>query len=169
LGDYFQSIVDVEADAEEADELADAVLGWLLDTEVVPSTDCVSYNEVSNEGLVVVTRRHVFYSMTGEDAITCPHCGHMTTLDCDADGRPIGVWQDLLDTIGVWYDGGRGNRPCPNCDNSVELNDWSWSPPWGFGYLGFTFWNWGELLSPQFKAEVSRRLGHRTVHPYGKL
>jgi hypothetical protein len=169
LGDYFQTIADVEADAEEADELADAVVSWLLETGVVLSADCVSRNEVTTEGLVVLTGRNVFYSMTGENEITCPHCGQVTASDCDDDDRPIGVWQDLLDTIGVWYDGRRGDRPCPSCDNSVELNDWIWSPPWGFGYLGFTFWNWGEPLRPQFKAEVSHRLGHRTVYPHGKL
>jgi hypothetical protein len=169
LGAHFQTIVDVEAGAGEADELADAVLDWLFETGIVPSPGCVSRNEVSTEGLVVVTRRHVFYSMTGEDEITCPHCGQMTSLDCDDDGRPVGVWQELLDTIGEWHDGGRGDRPCPSCGNSVGLNDWTWSPPWGFGHLGFTFWNWDKLLSSQLKADVSRLLGHRTVHPYGKL
>jgi hypothetical protein len=64
LGAYFQAIVDVEAGAEEADEAAEAILAWLLETGVVPSMDCVSRNAGSTEGLVIVTRRHVFYSMT---------------------------------------------------------------------------------------------------------
>jgi hypothetical protein len=168
LSSNFQTIVDVEAKAEEADELADAILAWLVETGVIPSLDCVSRNEVSTEGLVVITRRHVFFSLIGEDEITCPHCGHAMPVECDAQGFAIGMWQELFTTIGEWYDGGRGDRPCPRCAKSVELNDWIWSPPWGFGCLGFEFWNW-DLLSPEFKAEVSRRLGHRTVHPYGRL
>ena len=165
----FQTIVDVEVGAGEADESADAILAWLLETGVVPSMDCVSRNEVRTEGLVVITRRHVFYSMTGEDQVACPHCGHVTAMEYDGDGLPVGLWQEMLETIGVWYDGGPGERACPRCGRSVGLNDWDWAPPWGFGCLGFTFWDWGTQLSPEFKAEMSRRLGHRTVYPYGRL
>jgi hypothetical protein len=50
----------------------------------------------------------------------------------------------------------------------MGLNDWRWQPPWGFGYLGFEFWNWPPL-SQGFIAEVGRRLGHRTVLVAGKL
>jgi hypothetical protein len=51
----------------------------------------------------------------------------------------------------------------------VDVNDRTWSPPRGFNHLGFTFWNWAQTLSPLAEAEVARRLGHRTGHPYGKL
>jgi hypothetical protein len=56
----------------------------------------------------------------------------------------------------------------PQCRQAVGLNDWIWHPPWGFGCLGFTFWNWPELR-PQFVADVSRRLDHRVVRAHGKL
>jgi hypothetical protein len=112
-------------------------------------------------GVQVITGRTVFFSM-GADQVSCPHCGQVTTLD----GTP--EWQELSNTIGVWYDGGSGEQPCRGCGRTVGLNDWTWSPPWGFGHFGLEFWNWPEL-SPRFLAEVSHRLGHRTVYPCGKM
>jgi hypothetical protein len=63
---------------------------------------------------------------------------------------------------------GPDRNQCPHCGHSVGLNDWTWSPPWGFGYLGITFWNWPPVKS-EFLAEIGDRLGHRTVHPCGKM
>jgi hypothetical protein len=158
LSARFQTIVDVEATAEEADELADVVLAWLVETGFIPSLHGVTRNEVSTEGLVVLTRRHVFYSMTGEDEITCPHCRYAEVPD-----------DDMFEIIGRWFDGGSGDRSCPNCGRRVGLNDWTWAPPWGFGYLGFQFWDLFDWLSPQFKVGIERLLGHRLVYPHGKL
>jgi len=168
LGSNFQTIADVEATAEEADELADALLAWLIETGVVPSAGCVSRNEVTTEGLEIVTGRNVFSSLTGDWWVTCPHCAWSTDPEDTRIGDSVGAWQDLQDTISGWHAGGSDQVRCPNCRRDVGLNDWGWSPPWGFGYLGFTFWNW-PTFSPEFLAEVSERLGHRTVHPYGKL
>lgn len=53
-------------------------------------------------------------------------------------------------------------RVVRGCGRVVGLNDWRWQPPWGFGYLGFKFWNWPPLAQG-FIAEAGRRLGHRTV------
>jgi hypothetical protein len=41
-------------------------------------------------------------------------------------------------------------------------------PPWGFGSLGITFWNWGEL-SDAFVAEPLAHLGHRVMLVTGKI
>jgi predicted RNA-binding Zn-ribbon protein involved in translation (DUF1610 family) len=183
MSEWFQTIADVEATADEAEGLAAATLAWLVETGIVVAeeTDCVlgraghapgpRYAAAVTEtypglltlhtnGVEVITGQTVFFSM-GADDVTCPHCGQVTNLEGDA-------WQALSDTIGVWYDGGTGEHPCPGCGKAVGLNDWTWSPPWGFGYFGLKFWNWPEL-SPRFLAEVSQRLGHRTVHPEGKM
>lgn len=117
-------------------------------------------------GVKVITGRTVFHSL-GAEQVTCPRCRHTTDLTGDG-GHGRDAWRALSDTIGVWFDGGCGEHPCPRCRGLVGLNDWTWSPPWGFGYLGIDFWNWPRL-SPQLLTEVSERLGHRTVHPYGKL
>ena len=49
MSDYFQTIADLEATAEEADELADAMVAWLFEIGVVSSADRVSRNEVTTE------------------------------------------------------------------------------------------------------------------------
>lgn len=92
----------------------------------------------------------------------------MIVLLDDGTGAPTDAWEELSDAIQVWFDGGAGDHSCPNCRHLIGLNDWTWSPPWGFGHLGIDFWNWPQL-SPHFLAEVSQRLGHRTVHPVGKM
>jgi hypothetical protein len=65
VGSYFQPIIDVEATAEEADALADRLLAWLVERgEVEPGW--VTRNETSIDGVVVDTRRTVFYSRTDD-------------------------------------------------------------------------------------------------------
>jgi hypothetical protein len=189
VGEWFETIADVEATDEEAEGLAAATLAWLMDTGIVlaETTDCVlgdvgyppgpRYATAVTEadprlptlrtnGVEVITGRTVFYSM-GADQVTCPRCYQVTVLTDDR-GQPNQTWHELSDTIGTWFEGGGADYQCPNCGHLVGLNDWTWSPAWGFGHLGIKFWNWPRL-SPHFLAEVSQRLGHRTVHPCGKM
>ena len=158
MGDYFQSIVDVEATEDEAEDLADTLLAWLVEVGELSSPDDATRNEIRTEGLVVFTRRRVYYSLTGEFRVTCPHC----RWSADDD------WDALTDAIGTWYDGGPGEVTCLSCRRGAGLNDWRWSPPWGFGCLGFEFWGW-PAFTPPFLSAFGVLLGHRTVYPYGKL
>src|SRR5947207_3389281 len=78
---------------------------------------------------------------------------------------------DLGPTVrsaGTWYGGGPGEVTCLSCRRGAGLNDWRWSPPWGFGCLGFEFWGW-PAFTPPFLSAFGVLLGHRTVYPYGKL
>jgi hypothetical protein len=70
--------------------------------------------------------------------------------------------------VDAWHKDGDGLFTCPACEKPVGLNGWNWEPAWGFGDLGFTFWNWPPLKAG-FVAEFSRRLEHRIVSPAGKL
>jgi hypothetical protein len=183
MGEYYETIADVEATEAEAESLAATTLAWLVETGFVLAgpTDCVLSEagyppgpryatavveddprllRLRTNGVAIITGRTVFYSM-GSGEVSCPHCRHVMALTGDA-------WDELSDTIGIWFDGGDGGHPCPSCDRVVDLNDWAWSPPWGFGYFGLKFWNWPPL-SPRFLAEVSERLGHRIVTPRGKV
>lgn len=189
MGDWFQTIADVEATPNEAERLVAAVLAWLVESGIVlaETTDCALSDlghapgpryatavveadpgllTSRTNGVEFITGRTVFYSM-GAEHVMCPHCGQLAALT-DERGNPNDAWHALSDTIGVWFDGGRGEHPCPGCGHLVGLNEWTWSPPWGFGHLGITFWNWPQL-NPSFLSEVSQRLGHRTVHPCGKM
>jgi hypothetical protein len=38
---------------------------------------------------------------------------------------------------------------------------WIYEPPWAFGNLGFTFWNWPQL-KVDFVIELAKLLGHKT-------
>jgi hypothetical protein len=189
VGDWFQTIADVDVTPDEAEPLAAAVLAWLVESGIVlvKATDCVLSGQghapgpryatavteadprlpaLRTNGVELITGRSVFFSM-GAEHVTCPHCGLLTVLT-DERGHPNDAWQALSDAIEVWFDVGHGRYRCPGCEHLVGLNEWTWSPPWAFGYLSIKFWNWPDL-DPTFLSEVSQRLGHRTVHPYGKM
>lgn len=168
MGDNFQTVVDLEVAAEEADELARSALDWLTATGVLSADVLVSWDETASEGLVIATGRTVFPSMTGDWWVTCPRCGWATDPEQTVLDDVEGPWEVLMETIGEWHSGGSGVLDCPRCRGGVELNDWHWDPPWAFGCLGFTFWNWPDF-SPEFLRKFSAKLGHRTAFPYGKL
>jgi hypothetical protein len=183
MGEWFETIADVDATPEEADRLGAEVLSWLVEQGIVLAqpTDCIlgdqghrpgpnyaaatvepwpDLHELATNGFRVVTGQSVFYSM-GVDRVVCPHCAAVVVEDDES-------WHNFAPVIDEWHAGGSGMRACQHCAEPTGVNDWYWSPPWGFGYLGFEFWNW-PLLNPAFVATVSDRLGHRTVRPCGKL
>ena len=190
MSEWFQTIVDVEATAAQAPALAAATLAWLIDEDIVlpEATDCVltdtghapgrSYASIvtapdphlrtlRTNGLRVITDRTVFWS-AGIEQIVCPHCAWVIRFTIGHHSGPDENWEAVSKTIGVWYDTGQTAHCCPSCQRMVPLNDWCWQPQWGFGYLGFKFWNWPPITD-EFAATLSSRLGHRTVRTHGKL
>jgi hypothetical protein len=189
MGDWFQTIVDIDATPQQAPELAAAVLDWFVERGVVLAerTDCVlggnghaagpnytsavtrpdpSLHTLRTNGLQVITERTVFHSSEVE-RISCPHCGAATHFTVDS-GEPDDAWENMSANIATWYSGGNDAHSCSACGRTAGLNEWRWDPPWGFGYLGFTFWNWPPIKD-DFVIDLAHRLGHRTVHPRGKL
>jgi hypothetical protein len=82
-------------------------------------------------GLGVVGRT-VFDNGGNGIELTCPECS--TTF------QPQDGW---VDAVGAWFDGGDDARyACPSCGRDQALRDWTGPWPWGFGNLGFEFWNW---------------------------
>ncbi|SDK43245.1 hypothetical protein [Streptomyces indicus] len=195
MGDWFRTIVDTEATAEEAQELAAGLLDWLIaDGYVVAErTDCVlgadaghapgpRYAEAVVEpdpglaalwsnGLHITVERTVFDAGQGEPtAVTCPHCATEVPF-VDERWMPVeGNWELFADAVHSWADGDDEPVACPSCGRTAPVHTWRWADDYfAFGRLGFTFWNWPELR-PEFLAEFSRRLGgHRTVLLEGKL
>lgn len=189
MGDHFQTIVDIDATAAQAPDLAASVVAWLVGRGIVVAgtSDCAldgaghapgpnhadavaeptpRLHTLRCNGMAVIIERTVFCS--GEASqVGCPHCDTIIEL-LDEGGVPAAAWQPLADAIGAWHADGVDGYSCPGCGRPAGLNEWRWSPPWGFGYLGLTFWNW-PLLAGEFVAGLSRRLGHRTVRTYGKL
>jgi hypothetical protein len=185
MGDYFETIADVDASPHEATKLASSVIEWLVGIGVVEQqrSDCTPRGEAAyppgpnytlalsrpgaefhpwqTNGLEVVTDNYTIFNSLAAEAITCPHCDAVTSL-MDDFYNPNRSWDELARAIEQWCAGGDGSTPCVTCGQQTGLNDWLWAPCWAFGHLGFTFWNWPELR-PGFVKELSRRLGHRTV------
>ncbi|MEU8802836.1 hypothetical protein [Spirillospora sp. NPDC048819] len=196
MGDYFQTLVDVQAGPDEAERLARDVLDWLVASGVVAAgrTDCVlgadlghppgpradavldgegypSWRDLWTNGLDIATGRSVFDAGQGEpSAVSCPHCA--TTIELVDEGYELvrEAWEPFGEAMTEWSEGRDGIIACPACTRAVEPAAWRWADDYfAFGHLGFTFWNWPPLR-PEFVAEFTRRLaGHRTVLLDGKL
>lgn len=183
MGDWFQSIVDPEATEAETPSLADRVLCWLIDEQIVASelTDCVldesggyapgpAYVKATGapdvhvlklrtNGLEVVSTRTVFHNGGNGFELECTACKYRY------EPGP-GGWADA---VGEWYDrAGPGMLACPKCQVARPVTEWQHDPPLGYGNLGFTFWNWPKLTN-DFVLSVGKLLGHRVLHVVGKL
>jgi hypothetical protein len=197
VGDWFQTIVDMQVAPQEADVLAAEVRGWLISSGIVLSerTDCVLGNDLGYppgpcadevvdasgwgypwqdiwaNGMDVTTGRTVFDGGQGEPmAVTCPHCSteiELVNEDFELDDE---VWAPFRDVVHGWDEGRDVIIPCPSCSRRVEPTAWKWADDYfNFGHLGFTFWNWPPFR-PEFVVEFTRHLhGHRTVLIDGKF
>lgn len=186
MGDYFQTIVDTEAAREEAGLLASKIILRLAEQGIIEKTlrECVysgngmgyppgpNYRQVVDvpdgccdytlglvtNGLGVIIGRTVFHAGQEGLELVCPKCGDRT----DGGDR----WDDA---VGEWHRGkGDALFACPKCGHAEPVTQWPYNPPWGFGSLGFEFWNWPPLKA-SFIREVSEHLGHHTVLVRGKL
>jgi hypothetical protein len=112
--------------------------------------------DLDTNGLAIQVGRTVFSTIGGE----------LTCRACEAQVEPEDTWFEAVD---AWYAGDDGVMfACPECGQPERLTEWSGNFPWGFGNLGFTFWNW-PALSARFVQEFTEKLGHRIVVVQGKL
>lgn len=182
MGDWFQTLVVMDTTLEESELIADRILSWLIERKVVQSVpqSCVlggnrigypplDYEQVIDElpstydvselltnGLQVDIGKRVYDSGQSDITITCPKCNAICK----------GNWSEA---ISDWYENERaGLLDCFQCGIRESVTNWNFSPVWGFGNLGFTFWNW-PLLKQSFIDEMKRRIAHRTVFVTGKL
>lgn len=183
MGEYYQAIVDREASEDEAPALGASIRDWLISERVIEPTprNCVlgsetgyppgpehaKATEVANpyllethfNGLEIITRREVYYSLTGDELyLVCDNCRHRFIAP-DERGDAIGEW---------YHRRGAGLLSCPSCGAATPVTRYRHEPPWHFGNLGFMFWNWAPL-NPSFIAQVSRRLGHELGQVWGKI
>ena len=113
------------------------------------------FHQYRMTGLNIVVGRTVFYSH-GLDTVSCPVC------------RTAGNERAAISMIDEWYQGEPCELACESCGEVRPVTEWNFDPPWGFGYLGFTFWNW-TILKKTFVDEVRQRLGHRIVFVADKM
>ncbi len=183
MGDFFQIIVDAQVSIEEAKQLASSVSQWLIGRRVIEAItkDCVlsetgigyppgpGYREVvdydgfdvddlSVNGLNIVVGRTVFTPGQGNLEKICPQCKMRTVCD-----------DKWFDAVSQWYQNGESSSlQCLNCGCVAPLAGWDTYPKWGFGNLGFVFWNWAPLKK-NFVDEFAIRLGHRITFMANKL
>ena len=171
VSDCFQVLADPDVKATDAPRVAAGLVSWLAERQIIQPelVPCVFDVDLGHPpgprwadaladradrrfgggGVEVHTQRTVFHGDgAGYDRVACPRC--------DAEVN----WDDLMDTIGAWYETGTALQRCGTCDHGAELNDLRWENPWAFGYLGLTFWNWPPL-GERFVGELARRTGHR--------
>lgn len=186
MGDYFQIIVDQDATVSQAEILAFKVEQWLIGEgiiEAVATNDCILGDglgyppgincikaikdvdlfakDLWTDGLKIITERTVFHPGQGSlEGVTCLHCG--TYIADEAHFKTI------MEVIDDWYSGNEGKLICPNCGFAASITKWLFEPTWGFGNLGFKFWNWPPLKE-SFVANIEQLLGHRVILVFGKL
>jgi hypothetical protein len=185
MGDYFQIIVDCQVSLPKAAALASRIRDWLIDEGIIDRTmtncvldeDDIGYppganfeqavesshddtRELWTNGLSIIVGREVFDSSPEVPDLLCRHCNAKSRTAWD---------QAISDAMSQWREGdGVGDLTCPACGHSEPITKWIWDPPWGFGNLGFKFWNWPPLKA-SFLTEFAERLGHRMVLVTGKL
>jgi hypothetical protein len=181
MGDSYQSIVDLDAVAENAAELAACTVKFLLEREIIlpeVTDECVlgglGYRPARNapaiqvdhgtdifglrtNGVEVVKQRTVFYSAGSH--LICPTCGK------DFGTHSLAALGDAIDQ---WYaHNAKAEALCPSCHSIGNLNQW-FDPPWAFGNLGLTFWNWWPL-KPEFIETIASLWKHRVAVVSGKI
>jgi|SRR5579859_5119338 len=186
MGDYFQSIVDRDVVVGEAERLGARILAVLVQHQIVEQipSECVlgrdgggyrpgpnfehaiappdeGVRSLRTNGLQVIIERTVFDSGQGGFQLVCDRC--RTKFPYDSADMP---WSAA---IGTWFSQeGQGLLTCSHCGYTKAITEWAFDLPWGFGNLGFKFWNWPPLRE-SFVEEVTLLLGHRTIVVYGKL
>ncbi|MEV6106758.1 hypothetical protein AB0M28_18875 [Streptomyces sp. NPDC051940] len=192
MGDYFQTIVDLDATAAEADALAARAVAWLVGEGVVAAgqTDCVLGQPLGHppgphwakaveeededrnpsDGLAVHTGRTVFHGGQGDaESVTCPRCAAETLFYTDEWEEIDGAQVPFTQAVDTWHATGAAEVTCPACARPVPLAEWEWADDYhAFAYLGLEFWNWPPLR-PEFVEQVAGVIGHRIRVVWGKL
>ena len=192
MGDYFQSLADVEINEQDAAEAKSRVTLWLVERQIICAelTDCVLGDPVgghapganyahavggdpkeinppslASNGMSISVGRQVYWGGDLE-AVICPRCMHREAMT----PRDLGRWDTTFNAaINDWVAGGAGLVDCLGCGARLGLNDWDWGYPWAFAALAVTVWNWDDLTL-DFVADIRELLGgHRLVYCANKL
>jgi len=184
MGTYFQTFVVEDIPDVDVERLVKEIIGWLAGRSIIeevlagcvldgdelgyppgPNYRLVLETIVANDlldlavnGLQIDRGRKVYPPGQGETKLFCPNCGHPSNFDESWD-RAIIAWCN---------EGKSGDLLCTECKQIQSVTKWVYRPSWGFGNLGFTFWNWS-VFREDFISEFSSRCTYRTVFLAGKL
>ncbi|WP_053626852.1 MULTISPECIES: hypothetical protein [unclassified Streptomyces] len=177
MGTYRQTVVDLDACAQEAAAQGGRVSRWLEAEGFIRPVpwrggvvhlagprwrDAVdlapwdrrarieeSEEEPCGEVEVVVERTIFFSGLCPEPAAICPNC---------RSAEP--AWPG--EAVDAWTATGAADLGCAACAHRAPLAQWGWTDDsLAFAHLGFDFDDWPPL-HPDFTAALGRTLGHRT-------
>lgn len=179
MSDFFISVVPHNVD--KANELADKIVNHLIQRRIIQEglTNCTpgkpghppgdNFREAIDSedygpgglrinGLEVLTNRKVFHNGgNGPEKINCPDC-KANIIESD--------WGEALEE---WVnDTGNDEFICSECSATHSITAYKFEPKWGFGNLGFTFWNW-PVLKKEFISEVEQITGSKVTIVYGRI
>ncbi len=180
MSDSYLTIVPDAVESDEAEALAEFVLDYLVSRRIVRQepSDCAlglghapgtrfqeaiegddfGLKSLLTNGMEVIIERSVFHNgFNGLERIDCPSCG------ADVHDTPWGNWLD------EWFrNTGKDRMACPNCKVQRSITEYTFHPIWGFGNLGFKFWNWPPLQM-EFIREIERLVKRPVKVVMGRL
>lgn len=189
MSSCLQVLADLEATVEEGEELARQVVDRLVSSGIIQTVDgsqgTVVYRKyvsgpnylravdfpgtatsAATKDFEVEVGRTVFWDASGPESMRCPHCATSIPLQGGVDAEAN--WGRVSAVIDEWSESGDGLYQCPSCGTPIMLNDWQWTPFWGFGHLGFIFTDWPKLSSG-FVEDLSSLLEHHLVYQAYKI
>ncbi|MDN5383230.1 hypothetical protein QEP66_14230 [Streptomyces sp. LB8] len=191
MGDYIQTVVDLDATPAEAPALAERALDRLVREGIVRAgrTDCVLGAPLGNppeehwakavaepdrepaDGLDAEIGRTVFHGgQGGAHYAVCPQYDERTCF-CTGTWKEIeGADEPFFAAIRTWDATGEATVTCPHCASASDLRAWKWADDYyAFAHLGLECWNWPDF-APRFLDDFAQVLGgHRAVRIRGKL
>jgi hypothetical protein len=167
VSDWSQTIVLRDVTPDNAPAIADRVITWLKDERIIlpgvdpeaavtepgyrpgpaandwlhPQADgriSPGYHDrglAQWDGVEAIVGKTVFHTtFTSTFAMTCPQ-GHRQPAPS--------TWLEAIDEW--WSDTGPALVACQRCELGYPITAIDLDPPFAFGFLGFTFWNWPDL------------------------
>jgi hypothetical protein len=188
VSDHTITIIDRDVHPDEAESLAQSIVDWLVESEIVERelTDCVlggsgkghrparNFMRVTGqpEDPKVSNMNHAEFHRWVTNGLQITLGRHMTVSgegsyevaicpECSAGQE---VFDEAWNQAGTeWIETGIGLLACEDCGRSTNVSDWGHREPIGFGALSLQFWNWPPPFADEFLDEIRRRLGHRII------
>lgn len=155
MSDQSISLVPNLSKYPDREKKASEILDWLINEKIIENSlsDCtlggpgyrfmknaekiiIGYPRIGDlvtQGLEISIEKQVYHAGdSGLDSILCPNC-KKNTLD------------EELEMISQWFEADSSIVKCFLCDYESDINDFEFSPTFGFSNLRFTFWNIQEL------------------------
>ncbi len=171
MSDTYISIVPVNVKANEVSLLAEKVKNELIRRKVInqdfiPGSNAMSvvvekddfFKSLLNNKLDIIKTRQVFQNgQNGTETIKCPNC----SFDI--------IETNWIDVVEEWHSNSKKDSiTCPKCSETNSVTEYIFEPVWGFGELGFTFWNWPKF-EDSFILELENLLSRKVKIVHGLL